>query len=129
MVEGPEKEIPYCTIFLVLGALTCQTLVLVGNMQASAGINAIGTSTAGWSNVGLGIAESFTGELDVVMTDVNSQLTQTISQLMTVSKTIDSVISVVGNATEAAGMGTVSLLATVDGGIPSPEAIAAAQMP
>jgi len=127
MVEALEKEIPYCTIFLVLGALTCHTLVLVGNLEASAGINSIGTSTAGWSNVGLGMAESFKGEMDDLMTDVTSQLTQTISQLMTVSKTIDSVISVVGNATEAAGMGTVSLLATVDGGIPTPEAIAAAR--
>jgi len=127
MVEGLEKEIPYCTIFLVLGALTCHILVLVGNLEASAGINSIGTSTAGWSNVGLGMAESFKNEMDDLMSDVTSQLTQTISQLMTVSKTIDSVISVVGNATEAAGMGTVSLLATVDGGIPTPEAIAAAR--
>jgi hypothetical protein len=120
-----KKEIPYCTICLVTGAMLCHLLVLIGNLQAGAGIAALGKSSRGWSNVGLGLASSFQTELDETMTNVTAQLTQTIEQMMAVQNIIDQVISVVGNATDAAGMGTVSLLAGA--GVPSSEAIEAAR--
>jgi hypothetical protein len=61
-----KREWPLCTIFLVVGALLCHTLVLVGNIQVSGAMKAIGASTEGWSNVGVGLATALQGELDEV---------------------------------------------------------------
>jgi len=118
-------EWPFCTICLVAAALICHLMVLMGNLQAGAGIGTLGVSVGGWSEVGIGMAESFKGEVDELMTKVTHELTGTVNQIMTVSHTIDMVLSVVGQQTDAAGLGAVSLLAGT--GVPTEKAIDAAR--
>jgi hypothetical protein len=122
-LEDRGIQIPYCTIFLVLGALTCHILVLVGNLQAGAGISAIGDSTGGWSAVGIGMAKSFEGEIDEKMNFVTAKLTQTIATMLSVSNIIDKVLAIVGQASDVAAVGGFSLLATNQTQVPSQQAI------
>lgn len=108
MAKSIEPEIPYCTIFLVCGALVCQTLVLVGNHQTAGMFDHLGDSTLGWSNVGVEIAGSMQSDLDLMMANVTEQLTETIEQLMQVQESMDLVLSTVGGAAEDAASSAVS---------------------
>mmetsp|Transcript_126040 Transcript_126040/g.245869 ORF Transcript_126040/g.245869 Transcript_126040/m.245869 type:complete len:978 (+) Transcript_126040:119-3052(+) len=113
-ITKPEKEIPYCTIFLVFGALACHTLVLSGNLATSAAFTDLGKSTAGWSHIGMGMAHSMTHELDVIMTNVTTILTKAIAQVGAVQKVIDLSLGVTGKVADDAAEETANLLQTGD---------------
>mmetsp|Transcript_130732 Transcript_130732/g.212844 ORF Transcript_130732/g.212844 Transcript_130732/m.212844 type:complete len:1046 (-) Transcript_130732:133-3270(-) len=97
-----EKEIPWCTVILVVSTLTCHYLVLQGNLSTSAAMQNMGASTGGWSRVGLGLARSLRDELDILMTNVTAMLTDAINQTVGVQEYIDVVVSMVGNVTDGA---------------------------
>jgi hypothetical protein len=71
-------------------------------MQTSSAMQTIGTSTAGWSKVGLGMARSLRSELDEELGEISDKLTEAINQTMAVQKYMDIVVSLVGNSTEDA---------------------------
>jgi len=105
MANGKHTwEIPYCTIFLVLGALISHTLVLMGNMATARAMEALGTSTNGWSNVGLGLGNGLGDELDEVLNTVGTQLSDVIAQVVAVQESIDTVLSLVGGAADTNGV-------------------------
>jgi len=112
MVEGKTREVPYCTIFLVTGALLCHTMVLVGNLKTSGAFQSIGESSGGWSAVGIGLARSLEGELDEVMANVTDKLTETIEKAMKAQEQLDSVIGVFGDSVDTAVKDSTSLLQT-----------------
>jgi len=109
-----EREVPWCTVFLCVGALFCHTLVLHGNLETATAMKEIGTSTAGWSRVGLGLARGFREELDVFMSDVSDKLGDAINQTLAVQKYVDIVVSLVGKSTEDAGKEVLLLQGPVD---------------
>jgi len=105
MANGKHTwEIPYCTIFLVFGALFSHTMVLMGNMATARAMESLGTSTHGWSNVGLGLGTSLATELDDLMNTVGSTLSNVIAQVVTVQENIDTVLSLVGEASDTFGV-------------------------
>jgi len=87
-----EKQIPWCTITLVSLIVLFHTIVLMGNMSTASAFGSVGTSTAGWSNVGLDLAESLENELEGVLKDVTSMLTSAIAQIMEVQNMLDFVV-------------------------------------
>lgn len=91
-----KREWPWCTIFLVFGAVLCHTLVLMGNWKTSAAMQSMGTSTGGWSNVGLGLARALETELDEIMANVTGTLTVGIEKIMSAQAQVDSVLAVFG---------------------------------
>jgi hypothetical protein len=105
MANGKHTwEIPYCTIFLVLGALISHTLVLMGNLATARAMESLGTSTHGWSNVGLGLGGALAGELDDLLNGVGSMLSDVIAQVVVVQENIDTVLSLVGDTSDAFGV-------------------------
>jgi len=104
-----EKEIPWCTVFLCGGALLCHTMVLVGNMDTSDTVHAVGKSVLGWSDVGTSLAESVHIELDSLLQNVTTVLTDAIKHTMMAQGMLDMVLSMMGSAGESA-----ALLATSD---------------
>lgn len=109
-----DREVPCCTLVLVIGALFCHSLVLYGNLETGSAMSSIGTSTAGWSKVGIGLSRSFRGELDVVMGNITDKLSEAINQTMAAQTYIDIVVSLVGNSTEEAGQKAAVLLQQPD---------------
>jgi hypothetical protein len=95
-----EKEIPFCTIFLVLGALICNTLVLIGNLETSASFQDMGDSTGGWSNVGQAMASSFDNELSSLMNEIELKLTAAVGDIAKVTTELDKMLSLIGNKTD-----------------------------
>jgi len=95
-----EKEIPYCTIFLVIGAFAANVLVLMGNLDAAASFKTIGESTGGWSNVGTSMASSFKNELDVLMNEVDLSLTHAVSDIDHINSEIDTMVKLIGDNTD-----------------------------
>jgi len=87
-----EKQVPWCTITLVSLIVLFHTIVLMGNMSTASAFGSVGTSTAGWSNVGLDLAESLENELEGVLKDVTSMLTSAIAQIMEVQNMLDFVV-------------------------------------
>lgn len=98
----PEKECPWCTIFLVVMALLCHIAVLAGNYQAANGFHTMGVSTTGWSHVGRGLARALKEELNMQMGNVTQVLTDGIDQLMVAQDSMDTALGSMGDATEAA---------------------------
>jgi len=74
----------------------CHFLVFYGNLQTASAMNAIGSSTGGWSRVGIGLGASLQTELSHVMDNVSERLTDTINQTMQVNDMIEVLLSVVG---------------------------------
>mmetsp|Transcript_104393 Transcript_104393/g.162791 ORF Transcript_104393/g.162791 Transcript_104393/m.162791 type:complete len:1112 (+) Transcript_104393:80-3415(+) len=109
-----DKDVPWCTVCLVLFVCTCHTMVLVGNYQTAAGIGAIGTSTSGWSGVALDIGGSLQDELDEVMKNLTTKLTDAINHTLSATKSLDTVLGLAGDAADTLMGGdsskTVSLL-------------------
>jgi hypothetical protein len=95
-----EKEIPFCTLFLVIGAIACNTCVLVGNLMTSASFQDMGSSTGGWSNVGQSMADSFDNELDTLMNDITLKLTAAVGDIAKVTTELDKMLSLIGNKTD-----------------------------
>lgn len=93
-------RIPWCVLFLVLGAVVCHTFVLLGNWKTSEAMNSLGQSTGGWSSVGVGLARSLHNELDEVMANTTSKLTHAIEQIMEAQREVDSVLGFFGIAVD-----------------------------
>lgn len=105
MANGKQSwEIPYCTIFLVLGALISHSLVYLGNCATASAMESLGHSTHGWSNVGLGLGSSLANELDDLMNNVGEMLSGVIGQVVVVQENIDTVLSLVGDAGDTFGV-------------------------
>jgi len=96
-----EKEIPWCTIFLVLGAFVSNIFVLIGNLDAAASFTNIGQSTGGWSGVGTALADAFDKELATLMNNVTLSLSHAVADITHVNSELDMMISVVGGKSDA----------------------------
>lgn len=97
-----ERTIPWCTIILVLGTLSSNFLVFLGNQWTSDAFRQIGLGTKGWSNVGLGIAESLREELDEKMNNVSAMLLEALERVQSTQDGLDQVLSMAGNQTDEA---------------------------
>jgi len=95
-VKPDAVQTPWCTVILCVSCFVCHFLVFYGNLQTASAMNAIGSSTGGWSNVGLGLGRSLQNELSLVMDNVSERLVDTINQTMQVNDMIEVVLSVVG---------------------------------
>jgi len=100
MAGSRNREIPWCTIILVIGALACHSLVLLGNLNTAAIFDKLGHSTTGWSHVGQNLGHSLSNELDVVMGNVTSKLTDAIGQMVMLKSNIDQAVSIIGSSTD-----------------------------
>jgi hypothetical protein len=96
----PEKSIPYCTIILVVGALICHALVLLGNIETAKAMSELGESTNGWSEVGIQLATSLSGELDEQLNKVSGILSTSLAAIGGVQMTLDQLLGSTGNATD-----------------------------
>jgi len=79
-------------------------MVLMGNMATARAMESLGTATGGWSNVGLGLGASLASELDDTMNNVGSMLSDVIAQVVVVQENIDTVLSLVGDASDTFGV-------------------------
>jgi len=108
-----RKQVPWCSICLVVTVLTCHVCVLVGNLKTSAAMTQIGSSTSGWSQVGIGVGRSLDSELTTLVDDVAAKLVNVIDHISMVTDTLEMIVSVVGNATEesvASGTANATLM-------------------
>mmetsp|Transcript_61721 Transcript_61721/g.114585 ORF Transcript_61721/g.114585 Transcript_61721/m.114585 type:complete len:207 (+) Transcript_61721:137-757(+) len=97
-----NSGIPCCTICLVIAALTCHSLVLVGNLRIAALIHAMGESVHGWSGRGLVLASSLTTDVDHVMERITDGLTNSTRLVLAIQSTVDEVIASMGDRTDDA---------------------------
>jgi len=95
-----DREVPWCTVILVVGALTCHACVLAGNLITASAMEEIGQSTKGWSRVGLGLARSFNAELDVQMAEMSEELLDSLGEISKVQGLIDSILTMVGGVAD-----------------------------
>lgn len=100
-IQQAKKEIPWCTIFLVTGAIVSHSLVLSGNLATAKAMSTLGKSTGGWSSIGTEVSGSLTSELDKIMTNVTGVLTKAIKSLVSVQTAIDTVLGLAGSVTDA----------------------------
>jgi len=101
-MAGPTKVTPWCTIFLVAGALTAHTLVLYGNLTTSRMLGSVGQSTQGWSNVGMQLAGSLLEDLEPAMATTATYLTSSIEVVEQIQKSTDVVLTMSGSTTDSA---------------------------
>mmetsp|Transcript_86202 Transcript_86202/g.238997 ORF Transcript_86202/g.238997 Transcript_86202/m.238997 type:complete len:1117 (-) Transcript_86202:109-3459(-) len=94
-----QKQVPWCTIFLVIGATICHILVLIGNCKTADAMNELGVSTGGWARVGKGVARSLQIELDHDMHEVSTWLVEGLGQLSFVQDSLDNLMVLIDNAT------------------------------
>eukprot|EP00928_Gymnodinium_smaydae_P071039 TRINITY_DN54724_c0_g1_i1.p1 TRINITY_DN54724_c0_g1~~TRINITY_DN54724_c0_g1_i1.p1 ORF type:complete len:1020 (-),score=238.14 TRINITY_DN54724_c0_g1_i1:119-3178(-) len=105
MVANPlEKTIPWCTVILCSLCMACHLMVFQGNLSAAGGIASVGYSTKGWSNLGLDMASTFAIEIDNAMSNMTTQLTDGIDQVVALEKALDGVLGKVGAKTDTALM-------------------------
>jgi hypothetical protein len=97
-----KVELPYCTVFIVVAALICHVLVLVGNLETANTLHLLGESTSGWSDVGLSLGSSLSHELDHLLDHTVTQLTGSLESTIKVQTSIDYVLRAVANATDSA---------------------------
>eukprot|EP00928_Gymnodinium_smaydae_P034783 TRINITY_DN2457_c1_g1_i1.p1 TRINITY_DN2457_c1_g1~~TRINITY_DN2457_c1_g1_i1.p1 ORF type:complete len:1058 (+),score=209.68 TRINITY_DN2457_c1_g1_i1:54-3176(+) len=130
-VKIPEREVPWCSLFLVVGAIICHSCVLVGNYKTASAMQVIGDSSAGWSRVGLGLSRSLRSELDVKMEELSEKLLDSLKEIPAVQNTMDTVLSLLGSAVDGPGTNaskddgaSMMLLQTSNGkAFPSPQHI------
>lgn len=96
-----KGEIPHCTVCIVVCAIICHILVLIGNLETAQSIHAVGQSSAGWSDVGTSLGRSLGGELDHLMHQTVVKLTSTLDMIVQVETDIDYVLGAVANATDS----------------------------
>jgi len=96
------RDIPRCTCFLFVAAITCHVAVLVGNIATATMLNNLGTSASGWADVGSSVSHSLNSELVVGMASVASALGDVITYVEDLESGFDTMISVVGSATDTA---------------------------
>mmetsp|Transcript_85439 Transcript_85439/g.226922 ORF Transcript_85439/g.226922 Transcript_85439/m.226922 type:complete len:896 (-) Transcript_85439:26-2713(-) len=97
-----EKEVPYCTIFLVAGTIACHLMVLIGNLSTATMLHGFGHSTSGWANVGTSLSTAMHKELEPDMDKVASFLSDTIGKVSQIESGIDIVLSDSGSRLDAA---------------------------
>merc|ERR1740138_1369839 len=97
-----SKDIPRCTCFLFVCAITCHILVLIGNIATATMLNDLGTSASGWADVGSSVSNSLNKELVTAMASVSSALGDVITYVEDLETGVDTMISVVGSATDTA---------------------------
>eukprot|EP00933_Yihiella_yeosuensis_P061235 TRINITY_DN6403_c1_g4_i1.p1 TRINITY_DN6403_c1_g4~~TRINITY_DN6403_c1_g4_i1.p1 ORF type:complete len:882 (+),score=170.98 TRINITY_DN6403_c1_g4_i1:75-2720(+) len=97
-----KKEIPKCTVFLCIAALTCHTMVLVGNLSTSSMLGGLGKSARGWSDVGTAISYAMEHELNPAMEKVSAGLTQCLNVTAQIERGMDQMLAVTGSATDLA---------------------------
>mmetsp|Transcript_127725 Transcript_127725/g.226319 ORF Transcript_127725/g.226319 Transcript_127725/m.226319 type:complete len:1124 (-) Transcript_127725:98-3469(-) len=111
-----QKEVPWCTVCLVLAIVSCHGLVLYGNMSTAASLTAIGTSTGGWAGVGLDLSTSLRAELDEIMKNVTEMITGAINQTLQTQNIIDLLVGLTGStADQIAGDNTTKSLLQLQG--------------
>jgi len=86
----------------VAGALGTQLVVLLGNLNTASVMDEMGSSTGGWSKVGVGVAKALQDDLDVVMNNVSSMLLEGMEHVAFVQDALDSMLSMAGNITDDA---------------------------
>ncbi|CAE8584748.1 unnamed protein product [Polarella glacialis] len=96
------KEFPRCTVFLFVAALTCHTLVLIGNLATAEMLTGLGKSAEGWSDIGSGISYAMTHELSPAMQKVSQSLAGALDKASQVEKGMDNMLSLTGSATDSA---------------------------
>lgn len=69
------------------------TLTLVGNYNTAKGIELIGKSVDGWSEVGLATSKAMAEDLDPLLSNVTFQLTQAVEETITTQDMIDGMLS------------------------------------
>jgi hypothetical protein len=104
--EALQKSVPCCTICLVAVIVAAHTTVLVGNFKTAGGIEGIGTSTSGWSSIGLNISGSLQAELNVIMKELCYELTQAINKTLANQHILDTILGLAGGI--AGGKSTAS---------------------
>eukprot|EP00927_Polykrikos_kofoidii_P006596 TRINITY_DN1266_c0_g1_i1.p1 TRINITY_DN1266_c0_g1~~TRINITY_DN1266_c0_g1_i1.p1 ORF type:complete len:990 (-),score=220.63 TRINITY_DN1266_c0_g1_i1:81-3050(-) len=100
--KTPEKEVPWCTVGLVVACLICHLLVLDGNLKTGESIGIVGKSAKGWADVGLSLADSFNEEIDDTMSNLTEGLTQAINMTAQLQEMLDIIIGVMGDQTDNA---------------------------
>mmetsp|Transcript_29899 Transcript_29899/g.86949 ORF Transcript_29899/g.86949 Transcript_29899/m.86949 type:complete len:895 (+) Transcript_29899:74-2758(+) len=97
-----ERQVPWCIVFLVVGALTGHTMVLIGNLATSYMLHDMGSSTNGWSIVGVDLAGALRDDLEPAMDTVSSYLTEAIEAATEIQKSTDVMLSIGGSTTDGA---------------------------
>jgi hypothetical protein len=97
-----KADFPWCTIFIVVGAIICHILVLIGNLQTAKTLRVIGASSSGWSEVGTSLGGSLHGELDHLIHETVTKLTDALDAIIKVESDIDYALSAVANVTDGA---------------------------
>jgi hypothetical protein len=64
----------------------------------------MGKSVNGWSKVGLSVSESLHTELDALLSNVTTQLTDAINRTMQTQDMIDTMLSAMGSSSEQAAL-------------------------
>jgi len=100
--DAAAREVPSCTIFLVVGALCSHVLVLTGNLSTSQLLHDLGHSSHGWASIGGGISDALHQELDPAMANVSSFLSQSLGLMTKVETGVDLVLSSSGATADAA---------------------------
>lgn len=91
------RDIPFCSIFLALGALACHTMVLFGNFDTAGLIRGLGDSTNGWSSVMVDLSETLHNQLDAQAFNLQQNLTDLAKLVSALQVTIDSTLSSIGD--------------------------------
>lgn len=107
--NGQKWEVPYCTLGLIVGACLCNVMVFIGNLETARVMDELGDSTQGWSQVGLGLADSISIEVDDDLADFGGNISRVIEELLSVQDLMDEVLSVAGTTTET-GTSAVALM-------------------
>jgi len=105
-----NRQCPWCAIVLVVLAVICHTLTLMGNLATADTFSNIGKATGGWSDVGLGVSESMIKEVEHLMSETNHMLTEALKQIEQMETMMDFVLGASGNTTQMA----VTMLKTGD---------------
>ena len=95
--KNGKREIPACSLCLVLAAFICHSSVLAGNWNTSYVLANLGTSTTGWSGVGLSVAGSVKDELSGLMADVTGQLVSSLETTLHIHESLDLFVSLVAS--------------------------------
>merc|ERR1740117_1120016 len=90
-------------------------MVLNGNMMTSAAIGDMGKSVKGWSDIGMSVSNALHVELDALLGNVTDQMTEAIQTTIDTQEMVDSMLSQMGESTEAAALIEVKKLSLIQG--------------
>jgi len=92
-----NQGIPRCTCFLFVGAITCHTMVLIGNITTAQMVNGLGKSASGWGSVASSVSHSLDTELNPAMLQVTQWLTTSIDAIKEFQHGVDTLLNVAGS--------------------------------